>query len=70
MVRRSIAIAALCLAFCGGASVAWLWQTRLAAPTAPVVVSAGCSNDKRLQDFFGGPQKFDMTHGQEMKPRW
>jgi Ti type entry exclusion protein TrbK len=20
--------------------------------------------------FFGAPQKYDMTHGQEMRPRW
>lgn len=20
--------------------------------------------------FFGTPQKYDMTHGQEMRPRW
>lgn len=58
--------------FAAAAVGLWLSQR---TPTGPAVTdptpAARSSDDReRAKAFFGTPQKYDMTNGQEMRPRW
>ncbi|WP_157783841.1 entry exclusion protein TrbK [Bradyrhizobium liaoningense] len=57
---------------CAAAAVGLWLSLRTPTPAATDPTPAGRSSDdrKRAKDFFGTPQKYDMTNGQEMRPRW
>lgn len=71
MVKSPVLI--IVIGVCAAAAVGlWLSQRTPTTPVATDPVPAPHSSDdrKRAKDFFGAPQKYDMTNGQEMRPRW
>lgn len=71
MVKPPAPIMIVCA--CAAAAIGlWLSLRTLTTPAATDRAPAPHSSDdrKRAKDFFGAPQKYDMTNGQEMRPRW
>lgn len=65
MVKPSVRIivVAVCVATIAGA---WLFMRSRPTASTPASVSSGDPG----KAFFGAPRKYDMTNGQEMRPRW
>ena len=49
-------------------TAAGVWVVAGRRNTSPASVSD--SNNEAAKQFFGTPKKYDMTNGQEMRPRW
>ncbi len=71
--RPRLSIIALCILALAGVA-AWITLPDVLATTAPASLSTGGqANDEHRQqakEFFGHRKEFDLTGGQEMRPRW
>lgn len=72
--RALLIIIILAIAACAGSGVWLIAQSgrfgEEASGSATPGSPSGDEARKRAQEFFGGKKEYDLTGGQEMKPRW
>lgn len=65
MVNRPLAIIVI---IASAVTVAGVWV--VVGSRTMSLASVSRSNSEAAKQFFGTPKKYDMTNGQEMRPRW